>query len=144
MPCAGLIAWDFDHLIDPNQCLSPCVRHIEPSPQIDISMGFDAYCRGRKEVTGLQTKQRRLERDKGALRFVADTDNPMAMWPLVHWKSEQYRRNGVHDIFRERWVNGVVQEISRMRDRAFSGMLSALYAGDTLIAVHLGMRAGSI
>jgi CelD/BcsL family acetyltransferase involved in cellulose biosynthesis len=60
---------------------------------------------------------------------------------LVQWKSQQYCRVGAADIFKLRWTRELLDRIQVLDKPHFAGRLSALYAGDKLVAAHLGMRS---
>jgi CelD/BcsL family acetyltransferase involved in cellulose biosynthesis len=60
------------------------------------------------------------------------------------WKSAQYRRSNLHDVLANEWTVKLLRNILARQDKSFAGMLSALYVGDRLAAVHLGMRAGPV
>jgi CelD/BcsL family acetyltransferase involved in cellulose biosynthesis len=140
----GLIAWNFDHLIASQRCFIPFHQEIEPSPQINLSGGFDAYCREQSCTRSEQIKIRRIERDRGPLRFVPHSDDQLALQQLLTWKSQQYIRTGKQDIFALSWTKSILREIHKIQDRYFTGMLSLLYAGDRLVALHFGMRSESL
>lgn len=140
----GLIAWDFDHLITSQISFAPFYQSVDPSPQIDLSGGFEMYFRGQGGLKTEPVKIRRLERHHGPLRFISHSADRSALSRLFMWKSQQYQRTGNEDIFRDARIRSIVQEVHETQDKHFSGMLSALYAGDRLVAAHLGMRAGSI
>lgn len=145
MKQCGLIAWDFDHLLTSQESFEPFHLSIEPSPQIDLSNGFDAYARSH---TGLfkahRNNMRRLERDHGSLHFVPCSADPAAMKQLLAWKSQQYQSTGVRDVLADPWVTSVLHEIHRTQDRDFAGTLSLLYAGDRMVAAHFGMQSRTV
>jgi CelD/BcsL family acetyltransferase involved in cellulose biosynthesis len=138
-----LVAWDFDHLIPSQRCFSPFHVSLTQSPQIDLSQGFDAYSKMRGDVRSNRMKMRRLERDHGPLRFVLHSADQTAMRQLLAWKSQQYRRTKVRDIFLVPWTTNVVQGVYGTQDQDFAGMLSLLYAGEKLVAAQFGMRTRS-
>ena len=51
---------------------------------------------------------------------------------------------GVTDVFSFPWTVDLLKLIVRQHDPVFGGLLSALYAGDNLVALHLGMRAHKV
>lgn len=61
---------------------------------------------------------------------------------LIGWKREHLRRQGCVDTFRLRWVAPLLRRVATKQTAHFAGVLSALYAGETLVAVHLGVRSG--
>jgi CelD/BcsL family acetyltransferase involved in cellulose biosynthesis len=63
---------------------------------------------------------------------------------LIRWKSEQYRRTGAEDRFAMPWFRQVVENVYDCQTERFSGVLSVLRAGTVPVAMHFGMRAGSV
>src|SRR5262249_32636638 len=116
------------------------------SRQIDLSDGYSAYVAGKKAAGSnlferVRYYERRLARDHGPLRFVLTESRQETFEQLIAWKSAQFARTEKRDIFASSSARAALEAI-RMADRhGFSGVLSALYAGDRLIAAHFGMRA---
>jgi CelD/BcsL family acetyltransferase involved in cellulose biosynthesis len=141
-----LVAWDFDHLLASQRSFAPSHRAQDPSPQIDLSGGFAWYAAERRAagsdvVIRSEYYARRLERDMGPLRFVAHEADPARLGDVLDWKSGQYRRTGKPDLFALSWVRAIVGQLHVTQGDTLSGMLSLLYAGDRLIAGHMGMRS---
>jgi CelD/BcsL family acetyltransferase involved in cellulose biosynthesis len=66
----------------------------------------------------------------------------MVFEQTLAWKSAQYRLTGQHDAFRApSWARALLARIQQHRDHVFAGIVSALYAGDRLVAGHVGMRS---
>src|SRR6185369_1676376 len=63
---------------------------------------------------------------------------------LFRWKSEQYDRTGVPDIFECQWIRDLLDNILKHNSEDFGAVVSVLYAGDTLAAIHLGMRSRGV
>ena len=149
LAACGLKAWHFDHLLaDQHEC-RPFHDGVGDSPYMDLSKGFDAYDAGRRDAGTNETRQilrkaRRAERETGPLHLEYDTDNPLVWSKLREWKGQQYQESGLCDVLGVEWVNTTLQCIRRMKSPGFSGVLSALYSGDNLIAVHLGMRSHGV
>lgn len=145
----GLVAWDFDHVLASQTSLIPFHREQHRSPIIDLSAGYDAYVRERREAGTEQIKKngnlmRRLEREAGPLRFVAHSPDQALLDQLLAWKTDQFRRNRWRDLFSIPWVRQTMEGIHAAQTPEFAGMLSALYAGDRLVAAHFGMRSASV
>jgi CelD/BcsL family acetyltransferase involved in cellulose biosynthesis len=140
----GLAAWDFDHLLASQNSFAEFHESLAPSPRIDLSDDFGEYVKTHAEVKSLRVKMRRLTRDLGPLRMVLVSHDNAAMQQLFRWKSQQYRRTGQADIFRNSRVVATVEEIYDHHDPDFCGMLSLLYAGDRLVAALLGIRSASV
>ena len=60
---------------------------------------------------------------------------------MVQWKTAQYLRTNITDVFAFPWTRALLERIFCCRSEAFAGELCALYAGDRLVAVHFGMRS---
>jgi CelD/BcsL family acetyltransferase involved in cellulose biosynthesis len=141
-----LIAWDFDHLPTSQMSFAPFQSSIEPSPQIDLSSGYEAYVQQRRSAGSEQIKKicnliRRVEREIGPLRFVADSTDAASFATVLAWKSVQYRESGKRDLFAPGWIREAVDRIFATHADGCSGVLSLLYAGDRLVAGHFGMRS---
>ncbi|MFZ6861159.1 GNAT family N-acetyltransferase [Undibacterium sp. Ji67W] len=119
---------------------------------LNLDGGFDAYARRLSEkrdaslLKKIETNERKLSKKFGPLRFCFDARDPAEFIALLAGKSDQFIRTlGVeHDIFAVPWIRSVVEEIYEQKRADFSGVLSTLYAGDTLIAAHFGMRSASV
>ncbi len=86
-----------------------------------------------------QRKLRKLERDAGQVQWIADGGDE-AFQCLLQWKSAQHRRTGVIDVFQQRRVIDLLDQVRRRRDEGFYGDMAMLVAGRQPIAVHLGVR----
>jgi CelD/BcsL family acetyltransferase involved in cellulose biosynthesis len=112
---------------------------------MDLSGGFEAYrasrlASGSSFLTQLERKARKLEREQGPMRFEWHTTNDGVFATLLRWKAAQRRQTRTPDILRLPWARALLERVRRQETAGFAGVLSALYAGDTLAAVHFGMR----
>ena len=87
---------------------------------------------------------RRIERERGPLRWAWHDLNPLALEQMFEWKREQYQRTGVTDVLGVPWVKKLVESIYGYQSPDFCGVLSTLYIGERPIAMHFGMRSGNI
>lgn len=140
--------WTYAELVTTQPGLHRAARSSAPSPLIDLSEGVDAYLEERGQATSffrqLRARTRRLERDVGPLRFVARTDSPEVLDQLRAWKSARYLASGFADLFVEPWARDVTDAVVTAEGPGFMGMLTALYAGDHLVAAHLGMCSATV
>ncbi|WP_323843797.1 GNAT family N-acetyltransferase [Microbulbifer magnicolonia] len=145
----GLAYWEFDHLVTEQAAFGDYHARWAVSPALDLSAGFSAY-RERRRAAGagrivqLERKARKLAREVGPLKFVAHSLERDLLERIFQWKAEQCRRSGVVDFFAQDWTRALVQRIWATNDMHFAGVLSALYAGDQLVAAHMGMRSESV
>lgn len=144
----GLQTWSFDHVPVQQNQFQPHAFCAGDSPYIDLTKGFAAYCQEKKRegkaIEQAMRKARKLEREVGPLRFELHNDSPAVFQKLLKWKSEQHRRTNVFDAFQVEWLVAVLDRIRQTQTEAFSGLMSALYAGDNLVAVHLGVRSQTV
>lgn len=145
----GLVAWEFDHLLAAQAPFAPFHLEVNESPVIDLTGGWEAYrdavaARGSDLIKQGLRKTRKLEREVGPVRFEACVTDPKVLRRLLEWKSEQCRRTGIFDVFRFDWPHAMVARLHAASDAGLSGLLSAVYAGDELVAAHLGLRSGGV
>ncbi len=140
-----LSAWHFDHLVASQTLFKPFHHLIEDSPYMDLSEGFEGYQFSRRQsgsstISQAMRKSRKIEREVGPLRFEMHTTETAAFAALLTWKQEQLNRLQYLDVFQFNWVVELLKLIWCTETKGMAGMLSALYAGERLIAVHLGVR----
>ncbi len=145
----GLAAWDFNQLPVTQTSFTEFHYEQNRSPIIDLSAGYEAYIKERREAGSEQIKKagnlmRRLERELGPPRFIVHSTDKALLTQLLAWKTAQYRQNRWRDLFSIPWVRQVVEKIHSTQSDEFAGMFSALYAGDRLVAAHFGMRSATV
>jgi CelD/BcsL family acetyltransferase involved in cellulose biosynthesis len=144
-----LSAWQFDNLIVDQQPFKPHHAATEPSPVMDLTDGFDAYyaklrLKSPRFCRELGRKTRKLGREAGEVRVVADSRDSDVLRMLIAWKSDQYRRTSHVDRFEQPWLGELLHALLATRDEHLSGMLSVLYAGEQAVAAQFGLRTGSL
>ncbi|MEJ7928840.1 GNAT family N-acetyltransferase [Ramlibacter sp. AN1015] len=140
-----LAFWRFDHLPKGQAPAGHKLAHA-CSPGLDLSAGFSAWRQrrldgGGRRIAELDRKARKMAREVGPLRFEAQVRDRAVFDAVLRLKSEQCRRTGVSDFFSQPWTRALVERIWQTELPHFAGRLSALWAGDTLVAAHLGMRS---
>jgi len=143
LKATGLAYWQFDHL--PWEQAPPGQAQRADSPGLDLSQGYAAWKAGRvkasRRVEELDRKARKMAREVGPLRFEAHVQDPAVYDFVLRLKSHQCRRTGVPDFFSWAWPRTLVEQVLAIQTPQFAGRLSALWAGDELVAAHLGMRS---
>jgi CelD/BcsL family acetyltransferase involved in cellulose biosynthesis len=143
-----LDVWEFDHLIGSQIGRTGERVARVPSPIIDVSSGYEAYIAerqrtSRKVIKSTLYKERRLERDVGAVHLEFDSHDPHALTTLMKWKSNQYRRTGRRDQFAVSWIRALVWDLFETQSDGCTGTLSVLHAPDRVVAAHFGLRSES-
>jgi CelD/BcsL family acetyltransferase involved in cellulose biosynthesis len=137
--------WQFDHLAAWQRPEGVEV-HQALSHGLDLSQGYEAWRQrrladGARRLGELPRKARKLAREVGPLRFEADCRDPQVLRTVIAWKSAQCVRTGADDCFAPPWARTLVEQIAATDKPLFGGRLSALWAGDALVAAHFGMRS---
>lgn len=145
----GLSGFAFDHLAAEQWPFRPYLAATAPSPVIDLADGWAAYqaklkVRSASFLRSVARKSRKLDREVGPVRLVAESQDEAALRALMAWKSDQYRRTGRSDRFAQPWIVGLIEDLFHASGSHFSGLFSVLYAGDTPVAAHLGVRSGPV
>jgi CelD/BcsL family acetyltransferase involved in cellulose biosynthesis len=145
----GLDSWRFDHLPVDQSWLHSCRLETDPAPIIDLSKGYSAYLSDQHNMhrdwyKQLKRKERKLERDWGPVRFEQHTvaEGPLRM--LLRWKSQQLSHAGLYNPYDDTATQSVLRSVARCAETCFSGILSALHAGDRLLAVMLSQKSGNV
>jgi CelD/BcsL family acetyltransferase involved in cellulose biosynthesis len=89
-------------------------------------------------------KARKLERTIGPLRFEVHSADRRPLDLLYQWKGSQRERTGTFDVLSLPWMRKTLDRILATSSDTFAGLLSVLYAGEQVAAVHLGMRSDRI
>jgi CelD/BcsL family acetyltransferase involved in cellulose biosynthesis len=136
----GLKSWRFDHAPANQNLLNKYSWENDFSPAINLKRGYEEYFKQCKDARSKQRHFRRLERDFGPVRFVFDCRDRGVFEKIMAWKSRQYLKTGKVDLTQDAEKVAILGEIFECRAQHFSGLLTALFAGDRLIAGHFGMR----
>jgi len=142
-------AWRFDNLIADQQPFMAYHSAVVASPLMDLSGGFEAYyekvrVKSPRFCKELARRGRKLEREFGGLRVMADSRDTNVLRTLMAWKSEQYRQTNHVDRFEQPWLVELLDILLATRSAQLNGLLSALYAGDKLVAAQFGLRTETL
>ena len=69
------------------------------------------------------------------------TQDPRVLQTLIAWKTGQYQRAGLFNMFSRDWTNRLFTSLLDKTDTAFRGNLSALYVNDELQAAIYSLRS---
>lgn len=96
-----------------------------------------------KKIKNYRRLDNKLDREVGEVRLVAGDLSRDAFNLLIDWKREQLARTGSHDFLRADWTRELMADLFTTRDGAMRGLMINLYAGDTLVGGHFGVRQGA-
>lgn len=97
-----------------------------------------------KKIKNYRRLDNKLDREVGPVRLVAGDLSREAFNLLIDWKREQLARTGGHDFLRADWTRELMADLFSARDGDFRGLMINLYAGDTLVGGHFGIRLGEV
>jgi CelD/BcsL family acetyltransferase involved in cellulose biosynthesis len=145
----NLAVWPFDHVLASQSMFEEFAEVRTESPIIDLRDGFQAYVDSRKRtgsnrISQMQRKARKIAREVGPVRLEVHVDDPRMLEQIIRWKSEQCCRTGNYDFFSEQAAVRLVRDIATTKVDGFEGLVSVLYAGDSIAAAHMGMRADQV
>jgi CelD/BcsL family acetyltransferase involved in cellulose biosynthesis len=141
MKKTGLMAWEFMALSNfDNIDHKTGVCEYADSPRVDLTEGFEKYLDSQKHrkagYKDIVYKKRLVERTLGPLRFVPICNDVDVLHRMLSWKKDRYHMPSD-------WMQlttGFLEQIFYLKGSPFSGVLSALYAGDKLIAASFCLR----
>lgn len=147
----GVRLFSFDHLLAAQEkwmTSAPSRFFLESSPVLDLSGGFKAYLKEKAASSkslfqSTARKRRKLEREYGPIRVVFHEPRHDVLDRVLQWKSAQYRRTGRRDRFADQGNRHLMHTLMDVSDAGFSAPLTVLYAGDSLVAAHFGLRSRS-
>lgn len=96
-----------------------------------------------KKIKNYRRLDNKLDREVGPVRLVAGDVSREAFNQLIDWKRDQLLRTGMHDFLRADWTRELMADLFSVRDSDFRGLMINLYAGDTLVGGHFGIRQGA-
>ena len=144
----GLAAWDFDHLVAQAE-FEPFTAIREESPQLDLSQGFAAYCQGRRTagsdvVAKTNQKARKFEREAGTLTLEFDSQDHEVFDQLIAWKSAQYLRTGLADVFAYDWTIQLLARLRLLDSERLAAPLSVLRVGGRPACIALSLASAAV
>jgi CelD/BcsL family acetyltransferase involved in cellulose biosynthesis len=143
---AGLKAFRHNGLIDPHG-LFPATDDAVEAFAIELNETPDAYLEAVRAASPKKFKNyRRLAHrlaEVGPLTMRADTSQA-AFDDVMAWKSAQFVRTGIQDVLRPAWVAELMQSLFETREGPMTGLLLSLYAGNTFVGGHFGVRENGV
>jgi CelD/BcsL family acetyltransferase involved in cellulose biosynthesis len=146
---AGISRWKFDHLISEQTASFSNDISLDVSPIIDVINGYEHYKEGMRNsgskiINKINRWRRKLEEEFGSVRVELCSKKSDELQICIEGKRRQFLESGIVDPFSEPWLVEMLEKIHAFESPDFSGMLSVLYAGDKIIATHMGMRSKNV
>ena len=148
LAACNLSAYDFNHAPADQPVLADGAVVRSVSPRIDLSDGAEVWRArlsksGRHAVKDTQRRMRKLAREHAEVRFVYNDRREETWRSLVEMKNAALGQNqpGGAPSIDAGWVGEVFRTLRAIDAPAFGGALSAVFAGERLIAAHFGLRS---
>jgi CelD/BcsL family acetyltransferase involved in cellulose biosynthesis len=148
MQSCGLTAFGFHAIATNDPNLEQYAFREVGSYFIDLRQGWQTYQQWAMEHSSTVARQpqktRSLQRRFGPIRLEFDCRRSDVLEKLIELKRAKYQRANTFDILSVQWASDLLRELHGVEQPGFEGVLSALYAGDELVAVHFGMMTDQI
>ncbi|MDQ7017976.1 MAG: GNAT family N-acetyltransferase [Robiginitomaculum sp.] len=146
LQAAGISVYPFSFIPATQSSFATRFEAQEDCHTADLSKGYEHWytiqlAAHKKTFKKYEANARRLEREHGELVFTMHDPDPAAFTTLLAWKSAQYRATGFFDVFSVPWTGNLLRAIAEAKSKYLVGQLSTLRAGNTLVAVHFGMKS---
>jgi len=130
----GLRSFDFCYLPAAQTSFQPFFEAWEEVPVLELS-------RFNHHGTSEQRRLRKLERRLGPTRFEPHVGDTETLATLIEWKRFHCFRTGFVDLLEDDWIRELLHVLLHTKTDHFAGRLSVLYAGDRMVAAHMGLRS---
>lgn len=146
---AGLRHLGFTHLDETQLNFGLEGERPETGLRIQLAAGANGrweQLRDRKKrfVEDTERRARKLESAHGPLRFQFAETSPAALAQLIRMKRLQYASTNVRDSLAQEWKRKLLENLAGVKEPTCSGILSVLYAGETWVASHFGLRSKTV
>ena len=88
-------------------------------------------------------KTKKMIKDLGPLRLEFDCRDESVMQQAIALKRDQYQRTNIFDILSVDWAREMLYRFWQDTQHECRGLLTALYAGDHVVAIHYGLLEGN-
>ena len=132
----GLKSFDFRYVPTNQVAFQSSLVEQSDSPSIDLAFAG--------ALNKEERKLRKLSREVGPVRFEPHVDDPIALQQLIEWKRFHCQRTGFFDLLKDPWARKFLADLQQVETSHFAGRLSALYAGDQLVAAHMGLQSATV
>ncbi|GJL96697.1 MAG: acetyltransferase [Hyphobacterium sp.] len=148
LQAGGVPLFEFKSALGLQSCWDDFSTMQDGSWIVDIAEGYQAFEDARstaepKAFRNIRSRWRKLESCEGGFEFRMNDDRPEVLETMLAWKSEQYRRTNVFDVFSVGWTRDLLTALLKHKSDAFSGLCSTLNIGGKIAAVHVGMNSSS-
>lgn len=144
-----LRSFSFSNFVTPPECWRAYCVHKDAFPYVDLSDGYEAYEESRKQIGSRELretlrKSRKLNRERGPLRFELQSHVRQHLEQLLRWKADQLNHQGHWNGLSIPWVERLFERLLDAPREGCQGVLSTLLVGEVLAAATFGVRLGNV
>lgn len=145
---AGIGAFHFSALVDTDNQFTDHIQTTDDGTMLDISQGADSWREGRESgyrraMKSHRRRVRKSEEEYGQRRFVFKSRDREIFDQLIIWKKQKFQDTGKYDVLSNEWTYQLLEKLLERSPKAgLRADMHALYFGDTLAAIDLGLTDG--
>ncbi len=143
-------ALHFSAAIDQGCLKSYCVLSEQESAALDLPEGGPAWRESkdgsyRRHLKSTRRRIRKAEEEFGPRRFVYRSRDIDVFRQLIDWKSQKFSETGKYNVLSADWTAALIRKLwESPTEDGLRNDMQALYFGDRLAAVDLGLTDGKI
>ena len=111
--------------------------------RINLERGYSDYVDTLKHSNSFYTQiarqRRKLQRDVGTLRMLWHSQEHDYRTCMIEWKSNELKYRGSRNPMASPWVINLIDELLQSESEHCKGLLSVLFAGNQIAAIHFGV-----
>jgi len=144
---AGIGAFHFSALIDPSGCFADVIEDTQACAVIDLASDVAAWRAERdgsykRHLKSQRRRVRKAEEQWGPRRIAFKSSDRAVFDQLITWKREKFAETGKYDVLSVDWTLAVLERLWGCGYKELSCHMQALYFGDHLAAIDLGLTDG--
>ena len=145
LKAAGIGALHFSASI--NSQMSPHFQYEDDGVLMDLGSGAENWrserdSSYRRHLKSNRRRTRKATEDIGKPRFVWQSKDQAIFDQLIDWKKGKFAETGKYDVLSAHWTMALLERLWQRNNGGLKCDMQALYFGDRLAAVDLGLSDG--
>lgn len=146
----GIGAFHYSCATDPNRLRLPQILSKSVTAAIEIDTSVDDWRAGRdgsyrRHLKSNRRRTRKAEENIGVPRIELFSRNIDVYQSLIDWKRKKFTQTGKYDVLSADWTQSLIRSLWERGVRAdLRCDMHALYFGDRLAAIDLGLSDGDV
>lgn len=145
LKAAGIGAYHFSAVT--NEQMNTHAQSEDDGVMMDISLGADKWRETRdgsyrRHLKSNRRRIRKASEDIGEPRFVWKSTDTAIFDQLIAWKKQKFVETGKYDVLSAEWTLNLLTQLWQRKNGGLTCDMQALYFGDRLAAVDLGLSDG--